>query len=73
VLKGRMRNRLNVDILRNNETVHTGKIGALKRFKDDVKEVGEGFECGITVDGYTAYEVGDIIEAFEIEQIARKL
>ena len=73
ILKGRMRNRLSVDIIRNSVTVHTGKIGVLKRFKDDVKEVGEGFECGISVDGYTAYEVGDIIEAFEVEEIARKL
>ncbi|MBF0619652.1 MAG: translation initiation factor IF-2 [Candidatus Omnitrophica bacterium] len=73
MLKGRMRNKALVDIQRNGEVVHTGKVQTLKRFKDDVKEVGEGFECGIAVEGFTAYQAGDIIEAFQIEEIARKL
>ena len=73
MLKGKMRARALVDVMRNGAVVHTGKLVTLKRFKDDVKEVGEGFECGMAVDKFTAYEPGDIIEAFEIEHIARKL
>ncbi|MBF0593702.1 MAG: translation initiation factor IF-2 [Candidatus Omnitrophica bacterium] len=73
MLKGKMRTKLNVDVMRNGVVVHTGKLVTLKRFKDDVKEVGEGFECGMAVDKYDAYEPGDVIEAFEIENIARKL
>lgn len=73
ILKGRMRPRLNVDLMRNGETVITSKIVTLKRFKDDVKEVGEGFECGIALDRFNDYQPGDIIEAFEIQNIARTL
>lgn len=73
MLKGRMRQKMDVDVLRNGEVIHTSRISALKRFKDDVKEVGEGFECGISVDKFDTYQVGDIIEAFQIEHIARKL
>jgi translation initiation factor IF-2 len=68
-----MRPRLNVDLMRNGETVVTSKIVTLKRFKDDVKEVGEGFECGIAIDRFTDYQPGDIIEAFELQNIARTL
>jgi translation initiation factor IF-2 len=60
-------------VIRGGAVIHTGKITTLKRFKDDVREVGEGFECGISVGGFDGYEVGDLIEAFQIEQIARKL
>jgi len=45
----------------------------LKRFKDDVREVAEGFECGLTIAGFDSVMAGDIVEAFEIEKIARKL
>jgi len=73
VQKGKIRSKSQIDILRNGETVYTGHIGSLKRFKDDVKEVAENFECGITINGFTNIQVGDIIEAFDIESIARKL
>jgi|CXWL01.1.fsa_nt_gi translation initiation factor IF-2 len=73
VQKGKVKSRAAIEIMRNGEIAFTGTIGSLKRFKDDVKEVGEGFECGITIGNYTAIEVGDIIEAFEVEEIARKL
>lgn len=73
MLKGKMKQKLDVDVIRNTEVIHTGKISALKRFKDDVREVNEGFECGISVSGFDKYQVGDLIEAFQIEQIARKL
>ncbi|MBF0503910.1 MAG: translation initiation factor IF-2 [Candidatus Omnitrophica bacterium] len=73
VQKGKVRNKIQVEVLRNGEVVHTGHISTLKRFKDDVKEVTEGFECGITVSHFDTITVGDIIEAFDIESIARKL
>lgn len=73
VQKGKVRSRASIEVLRNGEIAFTGIIGSLKRFKDDVKEVGEGFECGIVINNFTAIEVGDIIEAFEVEEIARKL
>ncbi len=73
MLKGRMRARATVDVLRNGVIIHSGKLVTLKRFKDDVKEVGEGFECGMAVDRFDGYQPGDVIESFEIENIARKL
>jgi translation initiation factor IF-2 len=62
-----------VRLRRAGEIVWTGRIEALKRFKDDVKEVASGFECGITLDGYSDLKVGDVIEAFTIEEMARTL
>ena len=53
--------------------VWTGKISGLRRFKDDVKEVAEGFECGISLEGFNDVKEGDIIECFEIEEIKTKL
>jgi translation initiation factor IF-2 len=73
VQKGKVRSRSQIDIVRNGETVFTGHISSLKRFKDDVKEVGEDFECGITIAKFEDIQVGDVIEVFEVEQIARKL
>ena len=55
-------------LVRGGELVHESKIDTLKRFKDDVKEVRAGYECGINVDGFNAYEEGDIIECFEVEE-----
>jgi translation initiation factor IF-2 len=50
-----------------------GRIASLKRFKDDVREVSEGFECGIGLEGYDALQVGDLIEAYKLEELARTL
>ncbi len=50
-----------------------GRIGSLKRFKDDVREVAAGFECGIGVEGFNDIHVGDVIEAYVKEQVERKL
>ncbi|MCK5083031.1 MAG: hypothetical protein KAR31_09020, partial [Candidatus Omnitrophica bacterium] len=61
------------DIIRDGEVVFSGTIGSLKRFKDDVKDVTEGMECGVTIDGFNKYEQGDIIEAYEVESIAQTL
>ena len=53
--------------------VHTGGIDSLKRFKDDVKDVVKGFECGISLKNYQDIQVGDVFEVFEETSIARKL
>ena len=57
-------------LLRDNIVVHTGKVGSLRRFKDDVSEVKSGMECGITLDNYGDVKQGDIIEAFRTERVA---
>ena len=62
-----------VRLVREGIPLWTGRIGSLRRFKDDVKEVASGFECGIGLDGYNDLKVGDVIEAFTIEMIARTL
>jgi len=73
VTKGRISRSAQVTLTRNGEAVFDGKISSLKRFKDDVREVTEGFECGIAIGGFEDYQAGDVIEAYEIEKIARKL
>jgi translation initiation factor IF-2 len=60
-------------LLRDNVVVHTGKIGSLRRFKDDVSEVKSGMECGITLDNYSDVKQGDIIEAFVTERVATEV
>jgi translation initiation factor IF-2 len=73
VSKGKINRNASVNLVRNDEVVFDGKISSLKRFKDDVREVAEGFECGISLGGFDNLMEGDVIEAFEIEKIARKL
>jgi translation initiation factor IF-2 len=60
-----------VRVIRNGETVHTGKISQLKRFKDDASEVRNGYECGISVSGTNDIQVGDILEAFLMERVVQ--
>ena len=73
VTKGKVNRNCAVTLMRNGEVAFEGKISSLKRFKDDVREVGEGFECGIALGGFDQLLEGDIIEAYDIEKIARKL
>jgi len=73
VTKGKIARNSLVNLVKNGQVVFEGNISSLKRFKDDVREVAEGFECGITLIGYNDLQEGDIIEAYEIEKIARKL
>jgi translation initiation factor IF-2 len=73
VQKGKVVRKSKVDIKRNDEIVYTGFIGSLKRFKDDVKEVSEGMECGIVLNNFNDYQVGDIVEVFEEQTIAQTL
>ena len=60
-------------LLRDDVVQYDGILGSLKRFKDDVREVREGFECGMSIDGYNDIRQGDIIEAYEVEEVARSL
>jgi len=62
-----------VRVVRDGEVIHTGVIGNLKRFKDDVKEVAQGFECGISIEGFKDFKEGDTIQAFVVEEVARRL
>ena len=55
-------------LVRANKQVFQGKLASLKRFKDDVKEVGTGYECGIGIEGYSDIQAGDVIEAYEVEE-----
>ncbi|MFH1191516.1 MAG: translation initiation factor IF-2 [Candidatus Omnitrophota bacterium] len=73
VTKGKVNRNCMITLMRNGEVAFEGKISSLKRFKDDVREVKEGFECGIAVGGFDQLLEGDIIEAYDIEKIARKL
>ena len=57
-------------LLRDNLVIYEGKIGSLRRFKDDVCEVKPGFECGIGFDQFNDIKVGDIIEVFQVEKVA---
>jgi translation initiation factor IF-2 len=68
VLEGTIRRASMLRLWRENKQIHTGKVASLKRFKDDVKEVATGMECGIGIEGYSDLKPGDIIEAFEIEE-----
>jgi translation initiation factor IF-2 len=69
VLEGKITNASQVRIIRNGVVVHEGKIESLRRFKDDVKEVATGYECGISVERFRDVKEGDIIEAFTMEQV----
>lgn len=62
-----------VRVLRDNVIIHTGELDSLKRFKDDVKEVKNNFECGLSLKGYNDLKVGDMLEVYEVVEIARTL
>jgi translation initiation factor IF-2 len=69
ILDGIIRRNAEVRLLRDNVVIHEGKIGSLRRFKDDVSEVKSGFECGIGFERFSDVKVGDIIEAYTIEKV----
>ena len=72
VTKGMIKRGAGVRLLRDNIVIHEGKLKTLRRFKDDVKEVKDNFECGIAFENYDDIKVGDMLEAFEIVQEANK-
>lgn len=71
--EGKMYRSNKVRLIRNNVVIYTGEIEALKRFKDDAKEIGKGFECGIQIKNYNDLELYDLIEGFREVEVARKL
>lgn len=73
VVSGKVTRNAMVRLKRNGEVIHTGKISTLKRFKEDVKEVPSGYECGLTLENFDDFQVGDILEAFVVVETARTL
>jgi len=73
VTDGKISRKEKVRVIRDGIVVHTGDLGSLKRFKDDVKEVVKGYECGLDIDKFNDIQVGDIIESFEEVEVKQKL
>jgi translation initiation factor IF-2 len=73
VLDGKITRNTKVNLLRDNIVIYTGELASLKRFKDDVKEVNAGYECGMSIKNYNDVRVGDIIEGFEEVEVKRTL
>ena len=73
VLEGLVRRNASLRVLRDNVVIHTGEIDSLKRFKDDVREVKAGFECGMSLKNFNDLKVGDQFEIYEIQEVARTL
>ncbi|OIR09178.1 translation initiation factor IF-2 [mine drainage metagenome] len=73
VTEGVVKRGAKVRLLRDDVVIHEGKLSQLKRFKDDAKEVQEGYECGMSFENYNDLQVGDVIECFDIEEIAATL
>jgi translation initiation factor IF-2 len=73
VSEGVIDRRSRVRVVRDGVQVYEGELGSLKRFKDDVREVREGFECGLNIAGYNDLKVGDRIECYRVEEFARTL
>jgi translation initiation factor IF-2 len=71
VTSGTVQRNASARVLRKGESVFEGKISSLKRFKDDVKEVSQGYECGIGVEGFSDFAEGDVLEVFVLEEVQR--
>ena len=71
VISGKVERNANVRVIRENVVIHDGHLSTLKRFKDDVKEVTKGFECGIQIENYNDIKEGDVIEVYIMEEIKR--
>jgi translation initiation factor IF-2 len=73
VMDGIIKRSSKIRVIRDGIVVHTGTLGSLKRFKDDVREVKNNYECGLNIDKFNDIKIGDIVEAFEEVEVARKL
>jgi translation initiation factor IF-2 len=71
VREGKITRHSKVRIIRDGIVVYTGLLGSLKRFKDDVKEVGKGMECGLNIEKFNDIKAGDIVESYEIVEVKR--
>jgi len=73
VMDGKFTRKTQINVIRDGIVIHTGELASLKRFKDDVKEVVAGYECGLSLKGFNDIRVGDVLEGFEEVEIKRKL
>ena len=73
VREGKIKRTSKVRLIRDGIVIYTGDLGSLKRFKDDVKEVASGYDCGLNINNYNDVKEGDMIEAFEEIEVSKKL
>jgi translation initiation factor IF-2 len=73
ISKGALTRNARARLVRDGTVVYDGKIASLRRFKDDVREVQEGFECGVGLENFQDVKEGDVIEAYEVREVARSL
>ena len=73
VMEGTIKRNSPIRVLRNNVVIFEGSLESLKRFKDDVKEVKSGYECGLSLNDYNEIKEGDIIEVYEVTEVKRFL
>jgi translation initiation factor IF-2 len=73
VMDGIIKRSSKVRVIRDGIVIHTGTLGSLKRFKDDVREVKNNYECGLNIDKFNDIKIGDLVEAYEEVEVARKL
>jgi translation initiation factor IF-2 len=73
VASGKIERNAHVRVLRDSVVIYTGRISSLRRFKDDLREVATGYECGIGIENYNDIKVGDLLEAFQVDKVAAKL
>jgi translation initiation factor IF-2 len=73
VLDGKINRNSKIRLIRDGVVVYTGELGSLKRYKDDVKEMGKGYECGLNIANFNDIKVDDIVEAYEEVEVKQKL
>ena len=73
ITEGEVKRGARVRLLRDNVVIHEGSLKTLRRFKEDVREVQQGYECGMAFESYDDLKEGDIVECYEVEEISRSL
>jgi translation initiation factor IF-2 len=73
VTSGSIERKAKIRVIRDGVVIHSGELASLKRFKDDVKDVQKGYECGLQIERFNDIEVGDYLEVFKEEEVKRKL
>jgi translation initiation factor IF-2 len=73
VIDGKIIRNNKVRLIRDGIVIYDGMLGSLKRFKEDVKDVASGYECGLNIDKFNDIKIGDLVEAYEQVEVARKL
>ena len=72
VREGKITRNTSIRVIRDGIVIYTGRLGSLKRYKDDVKEVTNGMECGLNIESFNDIRVGDIVEGYEQVEVKRK-